>query len=138
MIKSTEKGMYGDGRTGFKYSKIFTKVVSFKSYPYGRVYQLENYLIDDNDAMTLYGTQFEKTLSNADVKALDMYVESLGLSFTKEENGHIVELTHNEREWAKIPHGLLHFVKNDFLTDEDGNSTDKTVFWLKPEKWVLS
>lgn len=137
MIRSIEKGTYGDGRTGFKSSLIFTKVVSFTSIPEGRIYKLENYLVDENQAMTLYGSQFEKTLTNEQVKALDMYVESLGLQFVKELNGQTVPLTHNEKEWAKIPHGLLQFVKTDFLPDGDGNPTDKTVFILNPEDWEL-
>lgn len=137
MIQSIVKGAYGDARTGFKYSFIFTKIVSFVSTPEGRVYRLENYLVDENQAMTLYGSTFEKSLTNDEIKNLDMYVESLGIPFVKVENGETILLTHNEKEWAKIPYGLLYFVKNDFLLDAEGNATDKTVFLLNPNDWEL-
>lgn len=136
-MKSKIKGAYGDARTGFKYSFILTKIVSYLSRPEGRIYTLENYLVDDNNAMVLYGSQFEKSLTNQEVSALDAYVESLGLSLKKEVDGLLVDLTGNEKEWAKIPHGLLYFVRTDLLLDVDGNPTDNTVFLLKPEDWEL-
>ncbi|MDR6844496.1 hypothetical protein [Flavobacterium granuli] len=137
MIKSTEKGKYGDARTGYKESLIETSIVSFTSLPNGRSYQIENYLVGDNGAKLLYGEQFSKFISNSELTALDSYIESLGVSFTKEVDGVIVELSSNEREWAKLPYGLLYFVKTDFILDENGSPTGLTVFMLLPEKWVL-
>jgi hypothetical protein len=138
MIKSTEKGKYGDARIGFKESLIETRIIGFNSILSGRIYQIENYLVDDNDARQLYGNQFTHFASNDELSALDAYVESLGISFTKEVNGVIMELSSNEREWAKLPYGLLYYVQNDFILDDNGNSTGLTVFMLEPNKWVLS
>lgn len=138
MIKSTEKGKYGDARTGYKESLIETSIINFTSTPSGRTYFIENYLVDENGAKRLYGEQFTKFIPNAQLEALDAYIESMGIPFTKEVNGITVELSSNEREWAKLPFGLLYFVKNDFILDENGAPTNMTVFMLLPEKWVLS
>lgn len=137
MIKSIIPGTYGDGRTGLKTSQIETRIVKYESMPNGRIYTLENYLVNDEGAKTLYGNSFPVSVPNEKLSQLDTAIESMGISFTKELNGQIVELRGNEREWAKLPYGLLMFVQNDFVLDENGNPTDKTVFLLDPENWVL-
>lgn len=137
MIKSTQKGIYGDARTGIKTSLIETKIVYFESYPDRRIYYLENYLVNDEGANQLYGDRFSKTITNEELSALDAYLENSGIPFTKEVDGVTQELYGNEREFAKLPFGLLYFIQNDFIKDENGVSTDKTVFGLNPNDWTI-
>lgn len=137
MIKSTKQGTYGDARTGLKTSIIHTAIISYSSDLNGRTYTLENYLVNEEGARVLYGSQFPKYMNNQELSDLDNYLETSGIKFTKIVNNEIVELRGNEREWAKIKYGLLYYVKSDFLKDEQGNNTEYTVFMLKPEDWEL-
>lgn len=137
MIQSIIAGTYGDARTGLKTSKIETKIVSYESTPEKRIYTLENYLVNEEGAKTLYGNAFPVPVPNEKLSQLDAAIESMGISFTKVVEGVTVELRGNEREWKKLPYGLLLFVQNDFVLDENGNPTDKTVFLLNPEDWEL-
>jgi hypothetical protein len=137
MIKSIKKGTYGDSRTGTKYAFIESTITSFQSTPNGRIYQLENYLVEDG-VKKINGQPFSVSISNEKLSQLDKYLVESELEFTKKVDGVDVPLFGNELEWAKLPHGLLIYVKTDFLLDENGDSTGKTVFWLDPQDWVLS
>lgn len=137
MIKSTKMGSYGDSRTGNRSAFIETVITSFQSTPNGRIYQLENYLVE-NGIKRINGQPFPVAISNEKLSELDKYLTESEIEFTKEVEGVTVSLYGNELEWAKLPHGLLVYVQTDFLLDENGDSTGKTVFWLDPQDWVLS
>lgn len=137
MIKSTKRGSYGDSRTGSRTAFIETVITSFQSIPEGRIYQLENYLVEDG-VKRINGQAFSVSISNEKLSELDQYLINSEIEFTKEIEGVTVPLFGNELEWAKLPHGLLVYVQTDFLLDENGDSTGKTVFWLDPQDWVLS
>jgi len=137
MIKSIKKGSYGDSRTGSRTAFIETVITSFQSRPEGRVYQLENYLVEDG-VKRINGQPFSVSISNEKLSELDKFLKESELEFTKEVERVIVPLYGNELEWKKLPYGLLAYVKSDFLLDENGESTGKTVFWLDPEDWELT
>ena len=97
------------------------EIASWQTYKDAIVYQIEDFIVDENGAKRLINTR-QKRVENAEVNQLAQAVELYG-DFN--------ELSKVDAEWAKAKIGLFLFVQNDLV------DTEKTIYGQLPNDWEL-
>ena len=97
------------------------EIASWQTYKDAIVYQIEDFIVDENGAKRLINTR-QKRVENAEVNQLAQAVEL---------DGNFDGLSKVDAEWAKAKIGLLLFVQNDLVDAEH------TVYGQLPNDWEL-
>ena len=97
------------------------EIASWQTYKDAIVYQIEDFIIDENGAKRLINSR-QKRVENAEVNQLEQAVELYG---------NFDGLSKVDAEWAKAKIGLLLFVQTDLV---DGVHT---IYGQLPNNWEL-
>ena len=97
------------------------EIASWQTYKDAIVYQIEDFIVDENGAKRLINTR-QKRVENAEVNQLAQAVELYG---------NFDGLSKVDAEWAKAKIGLLLFVQNDLVDAEH------TIYGQLPNDWEL-
>jgi hypothetical protein len=97
------------------------EIASWQTYKDAIVYQIEDFIIDENGAKRLINTR-QKRVENVEVNQLAQAVELYG---------NFDGLSKVDAEWAKAKIGLLLFVQTDLV------DTEKTIYGQLPNDWEL-
>ena len=97
------------------------EIASWQTYKYAIVYQIEDFIVDENGAKRLINSR-QKRVENAEVNQLEQAVELYG---------NFDGLSKVDAEWTKAKIGLLLFVKNDLV------DTEHTIYGQLPNDWEL-
>ena len=97
------------------------EIASWQTYKDAIVYQIEDFIVDENGAKRLINTR-QKRVENAEVNQLAQAVEL---------DGNFDGLSKVDAEWAKAKIGLLLFVQNDLVDAEH------TIYGQLPNDWEL-
>ena len=97
------------------------EIASWQTYKDAIVYQIEDFIIDENGAKRLINSR-QKRVENAEVNQLVQAVELYG---------NFDGLSKVDAEWAKAKIGLFLFVQNDLV---DGVHT---IYGQLPNNWEL-
>ena len=97
------------------------EIASWQTYKDAIVYQIEDFIVDENGAKRLINTR-QKRVENAEVNQLAQAVELYG---------NFDGLSKVDAEWAKAKIGLLLFVQTDLV---DGVHT---IYGQLPNDWEL-
>ena len=100
---------------------LLIEIASWQTYKDAIVYQIEDFIIDENGAKRLINSR-QKRVENAEVNQLAQAVELYG---------NFDGLSKVDAEWAKAKIGLLLFVKNDLV------DTEHTIYGQLPNDWEL-
>ena len=100
---------------------LLIEIASWQTYKDAIVYQIEDFIIDENGAKRLINSR-QKRVENAEVNQLAQAVE-LYDDFD--------ELSKVDAEWAKAKIGLLLFVQNDLVDSVN------TIYGQLPNDWEL-
>ena len=97
------------------------EIASWQTYKDAIVYQIEDFIVDENGAKRLINTR-QKRVENAEVNQLAQAVEL---------DDNFDGLSKVDAEWAKAKIGLLLFVQNDLVDAEH------TIYGQLPNDWEL-
>ena len=97
------------------------EIASWPTYKDAIVYQIEDFIIDENGAKRLINSK-QKRVENAEVNQLEQAVELYG---------NFDGLSKVDAEWAKAKIGLLLFVQNDLVDSVN------TIYGQLPNDWEL-
>ena len=97
------------------------EIASWQTYKDTIVYQIEDFIIDENGAKRLINSG-QKRVENAEVNQLAQAVELYG---------NFDGLSKVDAEWAKAKIGLLLFVQNDLVDSVN------TIYGQLPNDWEL-
>ena len=97
------------------------EIASWQTYKDAIVYQIEDFIVDENGAKRLINTR-QKRVENAEVNQLAQAVEL---------DGNFDGLSKVDAEWVKAKIGLLLFVQNDLVDAEH------TIYGQLPNDWEL-
>ena len=97
------------------------EIASWQTYKDAIVYQIEDYIVDENGAKRLINSR-QKRVENAEVNQLAQAVELYG---------NFDGLSKVDAEWAKAKIGLLLFVQNDLVDSVN------TIYGQLPNDWEL-
>ncbi len=97
------------------------EIASWQTYKDAIVYQIEDFIIDENGAKRLINSR-QKRVENAEVNQLEQAVELYG---------NFDGLSKVDAEWAKAKIGLLLFVQNDLVDSVN------TIYGQLPNDWEL-
>ena len=97
------------------------EIASWQTYKDAIVYQIEDFIIDENGAKRLINSR-QKRVENAEVNQLAQLVEM---------DNDFSAMTKTEAEWAKAKIGLFFFVQNDLV------DTEHTIYGALPNDWEL-
>ena len=97
------------------------EIASWQTYKDAIVYQIEDYIVDENGAKRLINSR-QKRVENSEVNQLAQAVELYG---------NFDGLSKVDAEWAKAKIGLLLFVQNDLV------DTEHTIYGQLPNDWEL-
>ena len=97
------------------------EIASWQTYKDAVVYQIEDYIVDENGAKRLINSR-QKRVENAEVNQLAQAVELYG---------NFDGLSKVDAEWAKAKIGLLLFVQNDLVDSVN------TIYGQLPNDWEL-
>ena len=97
------------------------EIASWQTYKDAIVYQIEDFIIDENGAKRLINSR-QKRVENAEVNQLAQAVELYG---------NFDGLSKVDAEWAKAKIGLLLFVQNDLVDSVN------TIYGQLPNDWEL-
>ena len=97
------------------------EIASWPTYKDAIVYQIEDFIIDENGAKRLINSK-QKRVENAEVNQLAQAVELYG---------NFDGLSKVDAEWAKAKIGLLLFVQNDLVDSVN------TIYGQLPNDWEL-
>mgnify|MGYP003600550284 FL=1 len=97
------------------------EIASWQTYKDAIVYQIEDFIVDENGAKRLINTR-QKRVENAEVNQLAQAVELYG---------NFDGLSKVDAEWAKAKIGLLLFVQNDLVDSVN------TIYGQLPNDWEL-
>ena len=97
------------------------EIASWQTYKDAIVYQIEDYIVDENGAKRLINSR-QKRVENAEVNQLAQAVELYG---------NFDGLSKVDAEWAKAKIGLLLFVQNDLVDSVN------TIYGQLPNNWEL-
>ena len=97
------------------------EIASWQTYKDAIVYQIEDFIVDENGAKRLINTR-QKRVENAEVNQLAQAVEL---------DGNFDGLSKVDAEWAKAKIGLLLFVQNDLVDSVN------TIYGQLPNDWEL-
>ena len=97
------------------------EIASWQTYKDAIVYQIEDFIIDENGAKRLINSR-QKRVENAEVNQLEQAVELYG---------NFDGLSKVDAEWAKAKIGLLLFVQNDLVDSVN------TIYGQLPNNWEL-
>ena len=97
------------------------EIASWQTYKDAIVYQIEDFIVDENGAKRLINTR-QKRVENAEVNQLAQVVELYG---------NFDGLSKVDAEWAKAKVGLLLFIQNDLVDAEH------TIYGQLPNDWEL-
>ena len=100
---------------------LLIEIASWQTYKDAIVYQIEDFLVDENGAKRLINSR-QKRVENAEVNQLAQAVELYG---------NFDGLSKVDAEWAKAKIGLLLFVQNDLV------DTEHTIYGALPNDWEL-
>ena len=100
---------------------LLIEIASWQTYKDAVVYQIEDYIVDENGAKRLINSR-QKRVENAEVNQLAQAVELYG---------NFDGLSKVDAEWAKAKIGLLLFVQNDLV------DTEHTIYGQLPNDWEL-
>ena len=100
---------------------LLIEIASWKTYKDAIVYQIEDFIVDENGAKRLINSR-QKRVENAEVNQLEQAVELYG---------NFDGLSKVDAEWAKAKIGLLLFVQNDLV------DTEHTIYGQLPNDWEL-
>ena len=100
---------------------LLIEIASWRTYKDAVVYQIEDYIVDENGAKRLINSR-QKRVENAEVNQLEQAVELYG---------HFDGLSKVDAEWAKAKIGLLLFVQNDLVDSVN------TIYGQLPNDWEL-
>ena len=97
------------------------EIASWQTYKDAIVYQIEDYIVDENGAKRLINSR-QKRIENVEVNQLAQAVEL---------DGNFDGLSKVDAEWEKAKIGLLLFVQNDLVDAEH------TIYGQLPNNWEL-
>ena len=100
---------------------LLIEIASWQTYKDAVVYQIEDYIVDENGAKRLINSR-QKRVENVEVNQLAQAVELYG---------NFDGLSKVDAEWAKAKIGLLLFVQNDLV------DTEHTIYGQLPNDWEL-
>ena len=100
---------------------LLIEIASWQTYKDAIVYQIEDFIIDENGAKRLINSR-QKRVENAEVNQLAQAVELYG---------NFDGLSKVDAEWAKAKIGLLLFVQNDLVDSVN------TIYGQLPNDWEL-
>ena len=100
---------------------LLIEIASWQTYKDAVVYQIEDYIVDENGAKRLINSR-QKRVENAEVNQLAQAVELYG---------NFDGLSKVDAEWAKAKIGLLLFVQNDLVDSVN------TIYGQLPNDWEL-
>ena len=100
---------------------LLIEIASWQTYKDAIVYQIEDFIIDENGAKRLINSR-QKRVENAEVNQLEQAVELYG---------NFDGLSKVDAEWAKAKIGLLLFIQNDLV------DTEHTIYGQLPNDWEL-
>lgn len=100
---------------------LLIEIASWQTYKDAIVYQIEDFIIDENGAKRLINSR-QKRVENAEVNQLEQAVELYG---------NFDGLSKVDAEWAKAKIGLLLFVQNDLVDSVN------TIYGQLPNDWEL-
>ena len=100
---------------------LLIEIVSWQTYKDAIVYQIEDFIVDENGAKRLINSR-QKRVENAEVNQLAQAVELYG---------NFDGLSKVDAEWAKAKIGLLLFVQNDLVDSVN------TIYGQLPNDWEL-
>ena len=101
--------------------KLLIEIASWQTYKDAIVYQIEDFIVDENGAKRLINSR-QKRVENAEVNQLAQAVELYG---------NFDGLSKVDAEWAKVKIGLLLFVQNDLVDSVN------TIYGQLPNDWEL-
>lgn len=101
--------------------KLLIEIASWKTYKDAVVYEIEDFIVDENGAKRLINSR-QKRVENAEINQL---AEVVKLDATLEV------LSKTEQDWKEAKEGLLLFVQNDLV---DGIHT---IYGKLPNDWEL-
>ena len=100
---------------------LLIEIVSWQTYKDAIVYQIEDFIVDENGAKRLINSR-QKRVENAEVNQLAQAIELYG---------NFDGLSKVDAEWAKAKIGLLLFVQNDLVDSVN------TIYGQLPNDWEL-
>ena len=100
---------------------LLIEIASWQTYKDAIVYQIEDFIIDENGAKRLINLR-QKRVENAEVNQLEQAVELYG---------NFDGLSKVDAEWAKAKIGLFLFVQNDLVDSVN------TIYGQLPNDWEL-
>lgn len=132
MIQTTIKAKYGDLRVGVKEAFIQLQIAKATTTPYGVNYEIEHFVIIDDET----GAKQLEATSNKTLSIQEYNQFSGAVDYTIQDYDTSV-MNPFEIEQLRLKIGLLLYVQNDFMLNQNGDPTSFVVWSVLPNQWQL-